>query len=133
MGSASLMVVEDNADIRGALRDLFTLEGFEVEEACNGREALDRLEAGIDPSLIVLDLVMPVMDGWEFLRRVQQRAERTPPVVVLTSMAYDADTRGLQERYGVRVLSKSLDIAPLIDLAREHRRAIGDGLPDRPH
>lgn len=127
MGSASLMVVEDNAEIRAALRDLFTLEGFAVDEACNGLDALERLDAGTEPSLIVLDLVMPVMDGWEFLRRIQQRPERTTPVVVLTSLSYDADTRGLQERYGVRVLSKSLDIAPLIDLAREHRRALEDG------
>lgn len=130
MATASLMVVEDNRDIRRALRDLFTLEGFEVDEAANGREALDHLDAGAHPSLIVLDLMMPLMDGWEFLRHMQDRPERETPVVVLTSMAYEADTRGLETRYGVRVLDKSTDIMGLLDIARAHRTILGD--PSRP-
>lgn len=127
MAAASLMVVEDNADIRGALRDLFMLEGFEVDEAENGRDALAHIDAGRHPSLIVLDLMMPIMDGWEFLRQIQDRPARDTPVVVLTALSYDADTRGLEERYGVRVLSKSLDIPRLIDIAREHRHATDPG------
>lgn len=133
MAMASLMVVEDNRDIRRGLRDLFTLEGFEVQEACNGREALDQLDAGAHPSMIILDLVMPLMDGWEFLRHMQDRPERGTPVVVLTSLAYDADTRGLQQRYGVRVLDKSTDVVRLIEIARAHRSAIDrdDAFPPR--
>ncbi len=134
MATASLMVVEDNREIRDSLRDLFTLEGFEVEEACNGREALDRLDAGAHPSMIILDLMMPLMDGWEFLRHMQDRPERDTPVVVLTSMAYEADTRGLQQRYGVRVLDKSTEVVRLIEIARAHRSAIDAdaGRPARP-
>ena len=132
MAPASLMVVEDNRDIRRALRDLFTLEGFDVEEACNGIDALERLDAGAHPSMIILDLVMPRMDGWEFLRHMQDRPERGTPVVVLTSMAYDADTRGLQERYGVRVLDKSTEVVRVMEIARAHRHAMdGDRFP--PH
>lgn len=121
MTTASLLVVEDNEDIRKSLRDLFVLEGFVVEEAANGREALDRLEAGWRPSLIVLDLVMPVMDGFEFLRLIQLRPERDVPVLVLTSLAYDADTRSLRERYGVDVLDKSTEVVRLLEIARGHR------------
>lgn len=131
MATASLMVVEDNREIRDSLRDLFTLEGFEVEEACNGREALDRLDAGAHPSMIILDLMMPLMDGWEFLRHMQDRPERDTPVVVLTSMAYEADTRGLQQRYGVRVLDKSTEVVRLMEIARAHRSAM-DADADRP-
>lgn len=124
MATASLLVVDDNREIRNALRDLFTLEGFDVEEACNGREALDRLDAGAHPTLIVLDLMMPLMDGWEFLRHMRERPERETPVVVLTSMAYDADTRGLQQRYGVRVLDKSTEVVRLMEIARAHRAEV---------
>jgi CheY-like chemotaxis protein len=124
MASMPLMVVEDNREIRRSLRDLFMLEGFHVEEACNGREALDRLEAGCLPSMIVLDLMMPVMDGWEFLRRMRARPDHAPPVVVLTSMAYEADTRHLRERYGVDVLDKSTEVVRLLEIARVHRAAM---------
>lgn len=121
MTTASLLVVEDNEDIRRSLRDLFMLEGFVVEEASNGREALDRLDSGWRPSMIVLDLVMPVMDGFEFLRQMQLRPERDTPVLVLTSLAYDADTRSLRERYGVDVLDKSTEVVRLLEIARGHR------------
>lgn len=121
MTTASLLVVEDNEDIRRSLRDLFMLEGFVVEEAANGREALDRLDSGWRPSMIVLDLVMPVMDGFEFLRQMQLRPERDTPVLVLTSLAYDADTRSLRERYGVDVLDKSTEVVRLLEIARGHR------------
>ena len=124
MPSMPLMVVEDNLEIRRSLRDLFTLEGFDVEEAGNGREALDRLDAGCHPSMIVLDLMMPVMDGWEFLRRMHARPDRATPVVVLTSLAYDADTRHLRERYGVDVLDKSTEVVRLLEIARVHRAAL---------
>jgi CheY-like chemotaxis protein len=124
MATASLLVVEDNREIRKSLRDLFTLEGFAVEEAGNGREALERLDAGSHPSMIVLDLVMPVMDGWEFLRQMRARPECDTPVVVLTSLAYDADTRGLRERYGVDVLDKSTEVVRLMEIARMHRAAL---------
>ena len=117
----SLMVVEDNADIRAGLRDLFMLEGFAVDEAENGRVAIDRIDAGTRPSMIILDLMMPVMDGWEFLRQIRTRPARHTPVVVLTALSYDADTRSLEKLYGVRVLSKTLDIPQLLDIAREHR------------
>ncbi|MFZ5657189.1 MAG: response regulator [Pseudomonadota bacterium] len=127
MTTASLLVVEDNREIRKSLRDLFTLEGFAVEEAANGREALERLDAGSHPSMIVLDLVMPVMDGWEFLRRMSARPERDTPVVVLTSLAYDADTRGLRERYGVDVLDKSTEVVRLMEIARTHRAGLDAG------
>jgi CheY-like chemotaxis protein len=129
MPSMPLMVVEDNREIRRSLRDLFTLEGFKVEEACNGREALDRLDAGSHPSMIVLDLMMPVMDGWEFLRQTRTRPDFDTPVVVLTSMAYEADTRGLQARYGVDVLDKSTEVVRLLEIARVHRAAMNADEP----
>src|SRR5574340_1100683 len=82
-----VLLVEDDAAIRDALRELLEAEGFVVQGAANGREALARLRAGGHrPRLILLDLMMPVMDGWEF--RQAQRGDPALariPVVVLTA------------------------------------------------
>ncbi|GAB6195119.1 response regulator [Lysobacter xanthus] len=121
--TARVLVVEDNPDIQVALGELLGHEGFEVSLADNGRIALDRLEAGDMPSWIVLDLMMPVMDGWEFLRHLDETGTPHPPITVLTALSYDADTRGLEERFGCRVLSKSTDIGQLLLLAQAYREA----------
>lgn len=84
--SGEVMLVEDDLAIRETLRELLEDEGYRVESAGNGREALDRLRSGHPPRLILLDLMMPVMDGWEF-RRAQRGdpALSDIPVVVLSA------------------------------------------------
>jgi CheY-like chemotaxis protein len=67
---ATVMVVDDEADLRDALRINLTLEGHRVIEAADGAEAL-RMMADQPPDVIVLDVTMPVMDGWEFLATVK--------------------------------------------------------------
>ena len=79
-----MLVVDDDADLRRRLRGLLEKDGWAVDEAADGREALDRLAAR--PSLVLLDLLMPGMDGFEFLAELRQREEfRSVPVVVLTA------------------------------------------------
>ena len=78
-----ILVVDDDADLREFLRLMVTSMGFEVTCAANGQEALDVME-GHDPDLILLDMKMPVMDGWEFCRALEGRDAR-PPIVVLTA------------------------------------------------
>ena len=94
----TLLVVEDDADIRDALDGLLSTEGFRVAGCSNGREALDWLHASPKPDVILLDLMMPVMDGWQF--RVAQKQDpelATIPVVALSAdmtakaAAIDAD------------------------------------------
>jgi CheY-like chemotaxis protein len=81
-----VMVVEDDYAIRETLRDVLEDEGFAVSSAANGQDALAHLAAGDSPRLILLDLMMPVMDGVEF-RSVQQRDPRLSqiPVVVISA------------------------------------------------
>jgi CheY-like chemotaxis protein len=84
-----VLVVEDDADQRRRLRALLEKDGWAVDEAADGREALDRLAP--PPSLILLDLLMPVMDGFEFLACLRERADaRSVPVVVLTAKELSA-------------------------------------------
>jgi len=81
-----ILVVEDNAPTREAMRTLLEAEGYSVVCAANGREALAGLGRTEPPSVILLDLNMPGMDGWHF-RREQQQDENLAgiPVVLLSS------------------------------------------------
>src|ERR1043165_6681206 len=82
-----VLIVEDDADLRDMMAQLLSLEGFHTATVANGREALDYLHNGDAPDLILLDLMMPVMDGWEFRRR--QCADptlATVPVIVLSAL-----------------------------------------------
>ncbi|MFN7972929.1 MAG: response regulator [Acidobacteriota bacterium] len=84
-GKSSIMVVEDEVSSREVLRHVLTQAGFTVIEAENGKVALDRMASEV-PQMILTDLMMPVMDGFEFIAEVRQDARfRSIPVVVLTS------------------------------------------------
>jgi CheY-like chemotaxis protein len=82
----SILIVEDDSDLREALSEVLRDEGYSVAMAADGREALDRLRRDLRPSLILLDLTMPVMNGWQF--RAEQRQDpalSAIPVVVLSA------------------------------------------------
>ena len=81
----SVLVVDDDADIRSVMCELLTDEGYEVQGASNGEEALATL-ASWRPSVILLDLMMPIMDGWTFLdNRQANRKIRCIPVIVMSA------------------------------------------------
>jgi CheY-like chemotaxis protein len=84
----TVLVVEDDADIRDSLVELLVDEGYRVIGASDGQQALDALAGrGIEPPrLVVLDLMMPVMNGYEFLERVRADTRlRGLPVIVMTA------------------------------------------------
>jgi signal transduction histidine kinase len=83
-----ILLVEDDAAIRSSLAGVFLDEGFEVLSAANGQEALEVLRTGPPADIIILDLMLPVMDGWEF--RAQQRAD--PAFAAIPVVAISADT-----------------------------------------
>ena len=82
-----ILVVDDDPDIRDSLREVLEDEGYEVACVGNGREALDHLKAASPPPcVILLDLMMPVMDGWQFRREQKQIPEiANIPLVVITA------------------------------------------------
>jgi CheY-like chemotaxis protein len=88
---ARLLLVEDDADIRDTLSDALGWEGYEIEVAAHGLAALERLAHGPPVDLILLDLMMPVMNGWEFRRaQLADAALAGIPVVVLSASSPDA-------------------------------------------
>jgi DNA-binding response OmpR family regulator len=95
--SRCILVVEDDNEIRRSVCDILQDEGFATWSAKNGREALDLLyEQPSMPSLILLDLMMPVMDGWQFHERLARDRKIPPiPVVVMSAHARDAMMRSL--------------------------------------
>lgn len=110
-----VLIVEDDAEIRMALADLLECSGYLVAQAQHGREALDLLHAGPRPAVILLDIMMPVMNGWSF--RAAQRADpqlASIPVVVLTAMGRAEETG--RELGAHAALSKPFEIADLLDL-----------------
>ncbi len=86
-GRRSVLVVEDDHDIRVALRNMLEDEGYHVDTATDGRSALQVLEAAATrPDLILLDLMLPVMDGWELARELRARPHLAAiPIVVITA------------------------------------------------
>ena len=91
MDCKSILVVEDDADIRAALREVLEAEGHAVITAGDGREALTRLGEIERPCLILLDLMMPVMSGPEFLAVMRERDVLAPiPVVIVSAFSEQA-------------------------------------------
>ena len=86
-----ILVVEDQADNREILRDLLTFSGFEIVEATDGAQALDAITKR-RPDLILMDIQLPVMDGYEATRRIKaDPATKDIPIIVVTSYARSGD------------------------------------------
>jgi CheY-like chemotaxis protein len=84
----NVLVIDDDADIRDVLAEVLEENGYTVSTASNGREALERLRAGASPpSFILLDVMMPIMDGWQFrAEQVRDPTLASIPVVVITAV-----------------------------------------------
>ena len=116
---AEIMIVEDDRAIRIVLMELLQDEGYEVTCFRNGREALTCLQASrSQPKLILLDLMMPVMDGWEFCARQQQdpRLATIPVVILSATSGPGAQEPGLQ---ALAYLAKPIRFDMLLPIVRQ--------------
>jgi len=108
--AAKILLVDDDFAIIDGVSDFLESEGFSVAPASNGLDALNQLRCGLQVDVIVLDVMMPVMDGWDF--RAEQLADRSLrdiPVVVISASGFSRDT--LQRQfYAYDVLPKPLDL-----------------------
>jgi hypothetical protein len=119
----TVLIVEDEAQTREMLRRSLVKEQWEVLEAGNGRVALEKLN-GTVPALILLDLMMPEMDGFEFMQQLRKRPEcRQVPVVVITVKDITEEDRRRLNGQVVRILRKSQ--LRIEDLVREVAAAVG--------
>jgi CheY-like chemotaxis protein len=110
--SAYILVVEDDRDLREILGEALQLEGYEVVCVEHGAAALRHLETGARPCVILLDLMMPVMDGWTFRREIlNDEALARIPVVVMTA-AGGSRAESIQSN---ATLHKPLEIGDVVD------------------
>ena len=101
-----VLVVDDDATLRQLLRRMLEPEGYTVVEAENGRVALERLR-GVSPSVVLLDLMMPEMDGFEFVAEFRRHAAwRAIPIVVITARDLSRDDRERLNGYVEKILQK---------------------------
>ncbi|MBX3468623.1 MAG: response regulator [Planctomycetes bacterium] len=117
-----VLLVDDDHDLREELTRLCELEGYRVLPAAHGAEARALLEAGEAPCVVVLDLMMPVMNGWELLAwlRAAGSPHRDLPVVLLSASTY-ADATG--QAFDVQAtLAKPVPVPTLLQTLAQHCR-----------
>jgi DNA-binding response OmpR family regulator len=82
-----ILIIEDDHDIRESLGEFLELEGYVVARAENGRRGIEVLESSPDVGLVLLDLMMPIMDGWSFLAELERRGRAmNVPVIVMSAL-----------------------------------------------
>jgi len=109
----SVLIVEDEADIRELVASALDAEGFQVYQADTGVRALELLKEVPHPSLILADLMMPVMDGWELIKALSLDDRlATLPVVVISALDQD-------EPLGFRRIKKPFDLDELVKIVAE--------------
>jgi CheY-like chemotaxis protein len=110
----TVLVVEDEAEIREMMRDALELNGYEVVTAKEGQEALEAIAHIEHLCLVLLDLLMPGMNGWVFFEKMRSRPELASVPVVVHSSVPSRAPEGV-----TRVLQKPLELQRLLSVVRE--------------
>lgn len=110
------MVVEDDADIRECVQMILEDEGYEVVTACNGAEAEEELAHMKEPCVVLLDLMMPVMSGWEFLEHLRQEGKLDDGLHVIVVSAVLGDV----PKGPVKCMRKPVRADQLIETIRQY-------------
>jgi excisionase family DNA binding protein len=114
-----VLVVDDNENVREVVRINLEMEGYAVREASNANEGLDAVEDDA-PDLILIDVMMPEVDGWEMLRRVQERHGTGSIPVIMFSGQLEPAAAGDATRRGARAfVGKPFDLRALIEQTKQ--------------
>jgi CheY-like chemotaxis protein len=112
-----ILIVEDDESIGTALQLSLEMFGYTTERAANGAEGLEKLATMPRPGVVLLDLMMPVMDGWAFVEAIERRPELADlPIVVLT--AFSEQARAMKQAR--KVLPKPVDLDVLVETIRPY-------------
>jgi CheY-like chemotaxis protein len=126
---AEILVVDDDSEARQSLADLLELEGYTVRTAMTGRDALESCRRDGSPDVILLDLQMPVMNGWEVTRALKRSRDLARIPVVVISASIDV----LPPPAAAAMFAKPVDLEELLNCLRSlvgeaefgERRAVG--------
>lgn len=120
MNKTTILIIEDDEDILFTLRDYLELEGYHVLTAGNGLEALELLKNIDTPNLILLDMKMPLMNGWEFAAAYEEKFTKKAPIIVVTAAA-DAEQRARDIR-AISFVEKPFDLDDLLEKIKIHSK-----------
>ena len=109
--SRHVLVVDDDPAIRAVVQDILDMEGCEVVSAANGREAVDHIQR-TPPGVVLLDMNMPVLDGWGVARELKERGIEVPIVVMTAAVSAQ---RSRDEIGAIACLAKPFDLDDLLD------------------
>lgn len=116
-----ILVVEDDAEALEGVLELLELEGYTVAGARDGSEALGRLASGPAPSLVLLDLSMPVMDGWEFCRLIEDSPALSElPIAVFTGVDIQTVRELPDRRHDAGFIQKPVQTRELLAIAERY-------------
>ena len=116
--SKTIFVIEDDPGISFVLSELLEGEGFKVQVAENGVVALELLQKHGVPSLILLDMIMPKMNGWEFAKEFTEKYDHLCPIIVMTAAA-DAKQRA-KDINAVDLIEKPFDFDQFLATIKKH-------------
>lgn len=128
MPCSNIVIIEDDPDIRSAIQTVLETEGYSVSSFENGKVALEGLKNCQRPCLILLDLMMPVMNGWEFLRARREIKDTIFPTPVFIVSAV-ADTHAAIEAQAKGYIKKPIDIDLLLNVVKKHCGSMDAHLP----
>ncbi len=114
-----ILLIDDSIDMRVLMRMLLESEGYEIDEACDGKQALLKIDKEKSPDLIFLDHNMPVMDGPAFVKAFERKHPKlfsTTPVIMLTGR----DTDDVSKTHATEVINKQHGIDDLIKLTAKY-------------
>ena len=112
----TILIVEDDDDIRNVMVDLLESEGYITKAATNGKEALDLLEDMSKPCLVLLDMMMPIMNGRQFLDTIMTDTLLAPiPVLIVSAVADKTNTEG-----SIGFLKKPIDIDVVLNVVSQY-------------
>ena len=115
-----ILLVDDGVENRGFIRNFLEPLGFKIMEACNGQEGLDKA-IDFKPDLIITDLVMPVMDGFEMSRRFRKSSEFKDVILIASSASvFEFDRQNSQEAGCNEFLSKPLQVEELLEVLKKY-------------
>jgi CheY-like chemotaxis protein len=116
MNKKKILIIEDDANIREVLELALVFEGYDIFCAVNGKDGIDQLAKGISPDLILLDLMMPIMNGWEFVEKLSMdQKNKNVPVVVISAFT----EKNIPIKCSAFV-PKPFDLTHLLNTLKEH-------------
>src|SRR5262245_54651469 len=120
--ASTVLIVDDDADIRDLMKILLETDGYNVNVAADGQDAFEQLQAGARPAVILLDLMTPRMDGEQFLRSMHSTGFAKTPVIIMSGHTA-AETKA-EELGAAYCLTKPVEFEELLKVVRQFAHAV---------